>query len=113
MLFWFLSWQSTSIEILIYSIRYQYSDIKDSFWSDRQLIRCVITTIAKIEEYRIVCEKANKITYADKVYLIKAAEKLFFDDDIVDLNDRVNWSTQDKPQMFTDPASINRSLLDN
>lgn len=36
--------------------------------------------IAKIEQYREICIKANKIAYADKVYLIKEAEKLFFDE---------------------------------
>ena len=82
---------------------------------DRDLaISQLDAVIFKIEEYRAICEKANKITYADKVYLIKAAEKLFFDDEIINLeNDIGNWDSKDKPQMFTDRASINRSLLDS
>lgn len=66
--------------------------------------------IAKIEEYRGVCDRANKMTYADKVYLIQKAEELFFDEEIIDRN--LNLNSREKPQMFTDSASINRSLLD-
>ncbi len=35
--------------------------------------------IAKIKQYKEVCQRATQITYADKIYLIKEAEKLFFD----------------------------------
>ena len=66
--------------------------------------------IAKIEEYRGVCDRANKMTYADKVYLIQKAEELFFDEEIIDRN--LHLDSREKPQMFTDSASINRSLLD-
>ena len=66
--------------------------------------------IAKIEQYKDICDRANKITYADKVYLIKEAEKLFFDEDIIERD--FNLDSREYPQMFTDRASIGRSLLD-
>ena len=67
--------------------------------------------INKIEQYREICIKANKITYADKVYLIQEAEKLFFDDEIVTIDIEFNRDSQ--PQMFEDQASIGRYLLDS
>ncbi|MGB5633641.1 MAG: hypothetical protein WBM44_29170 [Waterburya sp.] len=67
--------------------------------------------IAKIEQYREICIKANKIAYADKVYLIKEAEKLFFDEEILTM-DVVEFDSASKPQMFEDQASIGRYLLD-
>ncbi|MEM8673865.1 MAG: hypothetical protein AAGF83_08335 [Cyanobacteria bacterium P01_G01_bin.67] len=42
--------------------------------------------INKIEQYKEICVKANKIAYADKLYLIKEAEKLFFDEEILNLD---------------------------
>lgn len=66
--------------------------------------------IAKIEQYKEICDRANKIIYADKIYLIKEAEKLFFDEEI--LTKDINLNTREYPQMFTDQASIGRSLLD-
>lgn len=67
--------------------------------------------INKIELYKQVCEKAIKITYADKIYLIQEAERLFFQEEIsLEVTETVN--SKDNPQMFTDTASINRSLLD-
>ena len=66
--------------------------------------------IAKIEEYRGICDRANKMTYADKVYLIQKAEELFFDEEIIDRG--FNLDSRENPQMFTDSASIGRSLLD-
>lgn len=66
--------------------------------------------ITKIEQYKEVCERASKINYADKTYLIREAEKLFFDEEL--LNQDLNLDSKESPQMFTDPASIGRSLLD-
>jgi chromosome segregation ATPase len=67
--------------------------------------------IEKIESYKQICEKANKITYADKTYLIKEAENLFFEEDPI--NQEIELiNSRDNPQMFTDSASIGRSLLD-
>ena len=66
--------------------------------------------IAKIEQYREVCLRANKITYADKTYLIKEAERLFFDEEIISQD--IEFDSQEQPQMLTDRASIGRSLLD-
>jgi chromosome segregation ATPase len=68
--------------------------------------------IAKIEQYKEVCDRANRITYADKIYLIQAAEKLFFDEKIINL-DFPYLDEKEYPQMFTDQASTNRSLLNN
>ena len=67
--------------------------------------------INKIEQYREICIKANKITYADKVYLIREAEKLFFDEEIVTID--LKFNSNSKPQMFEDQASIGRYLLDS
>ena len=47
-----------------------------------QAISQLEDVIAKIEQYKEICQKANKISYADKTYLIKEAEKLFFDEEI-------------------------------
>lgn len=68
--------------------------------------------IAKIEQYKEVCDRANKITYADKVYLIQAAEKLFFNEKVINL-DPPDIDEKEYPQMFTDQASTNRYLLNN
>ncbi len=65
--------------------------------------------IIKLEKYKTICEKARESNDENSDYLLREAEKLFFQDEIeieIKLNDR------DSPQMFTDPASINRSLLD-
>ncbi len=67
--------------------------------------------INKIEQYREICIKANKITYADKVYLIQEAEKLFFEDEIVTVD--IEFDRESKPQMFEDQASIGRYLLES
>ncbi|MEL6441167.1 MAG: hypothetical protein AAFQ80_18180 [Cyanobacteria bacterium J06621_8] len=67
--------------------------------------------IDKIEQYREVCIKANKMTYADKVYLIKEAEKLFFEEEILTIDIKLDPDSQ--PQMFEDQASIGRYLLDS
>lgn len=66
--------------------------------------------IAKIEQYQEICQRANKITYADKTYLIKEAERLFFDEEII--SQEIEFDSQQQPQMLTDRASIGRSLLD-
>ncbi|MBE9168173.1 hypothetical protein IQ238_11840 [Pleurocapsales cyanobacterium LEGE 06147] len=65
--------------------------------------------IEKIELYKQICKKANKISYSDKTYLIKEAERLFFEEESVNQESEL-INSRDKPQMFTDPASINRSL---
>ncbi|MGL6342037.1 MAG: hypothetical protein ACRC80_23185 [Waterburya sp.] len=67
--------------------------------------------IAKIEQYKKVCERANKIAYADKVYLIQEAEKIFCYEQIVNLE--FDLDSREYTQMFTDQASINRNLLNN
>ncbi len=67
--------------------------------------------IAKIEQYKKVCQRANQITYADKVYLIKEAEKLFFDEEIITV-DIINFDSKTQSQMLTSQADIGRSLLD-
>ena len=66
--------------------------------------------IAKIEQYREICITANKISYADKEYLIKEAEKLFFEEEIPTVD--VEFNSDSKPQMFEDKRSIVRYLLD-
>jgi uncharacterized phage infection (PIP) family protein YhgE len=68
--------------------------------------------IAKIEQYKEICERANKITYSDKVYLIQEAEKLFFDETIINL-DPPDLDEKEYPQMYTDQASVGRNLLNN
>lgn len=65
--------------------------------------------IEKIEAYKQICEKANKITYADKTYLITEAVRLFFEENVI-IKEKKLINRKDNPQMFTDPASINRSL---
>ena len=67
--------------------------------------------IAKIEAYKITCKKAEQIRYADKTYLIKEAENLLFEEEVLTEGEEV-LDYRNSPQMFTDPASINRSLLD-
>ena len=67
--------------------------------------------IAKIELFKVACEKADKIRYADKYYLIKEAENLLFGEEVLTPTEEI-LDYRDSPQMFTDPASINRSLLD-
>ena len=67
--------------------------------------------INQIEAYKQVCEKFSKVRYADKTALIREAEKLLFDEEVlIELNTTIN--EKDNPQMFTDCASVNRSLLD-
>ncbi|MDJ0588599.1 MAG: hypothetical protein QNJ72_01215 [Pleurocapsa sp. MO_226.B13] len=65
--------------------------------------------IARIDEFKQACDRINQITYANKADLIKEAEKLLFEEEIID--DELNLDEREYPQMFTDPASINRSLL--
>lgn len=66
--------------------------------------------IAKIEQYKKICINANKMSYADKIYLIKKAEELFFDEEI--LNFDIEFDSDSKPQMFEDTRSTGRYLLD-
>lgn len=67
--------------------------------------------IERIEAFKESCEKADKIRYADKYYLIKEAENLLFDEEILSPKEEI-LDYRDSAQMFTDTASINRSLLD-
>jgi chromosome segregation ATPase len=67
--------------------------------------------INKIEQYKKICDRASQIAYADKIYLIKEAERLFFNEEII--NPKLEFDPKSQPQMFTDRASINRNLLDN
>ena len=66
--------------------------------------------INKIEQFKEICDRAHKIAYADKIYLIKEAEKLFFDEEIINLD--ITFDRRYEAQMLTDQASIKRSLLD-
>ena len=66
--------------------------------------------INRIERYREICDRYNQMTFARKADLIKEAERLFFEDPVIETN--VNFDPKDKPQMFTDRASIVRDLLD-
>jgi uncharacterized coiled-coil DUF342 family protein len=67
--------------------------------------------INKIEQYKKICDRASQIAYADKIYLIKEAEQLLFNEEII--NPDFEFDPKSQPQMFTDRASINRNLLDN
>lgn len=67
--------------------------------------------INKIEQYKKICDRASQIAYADKIYLIKEAEQLLFNEEII--NPDLEFDPKSQPQMFTDRASINRNLLDN
>lgn len=67
--------------------------------------------INKIEQYKEICQEANKIAYADKTYLIKEAEKLFFDEEIITLDSDFNPSG--KPQLESGQAALGRYLLDS
>lgn len=67
--------------------------------------------INKIEQYKKICDRASQIAYADKIYLIKEAEQLLFNEEII--NPDFEFDPKSQPQMFTDQASINRNLLDN
>lgn len=66
--------------------------------------------INKIEQYKEICKKADKISYADKIYLIKEAEKLFFDEEII-TTDTEPYHTG-KPQLEPGQAAFGRYLLD-
>lgn len=65
--------------------------------------------IARIDEFKQACDRINQITYANKADLIKKAEELLFEEEIID--DELNLDEREYPQMFSDRASINRSLL--
>lgn len=67
--------------------------------------------ITKIEAYKKVCQNYSKVAYADKFALIKEAENILFDEKILDMVTQT-MDEKDSPQMFTDCASVNRSLLD-
>ncbi len=67
--------------------------------------------IVQIEKYKEVCQNYSKIRYAKKRDLIKEAENLLFGEEVLEaVTETINEI--DNPQMFTDYASINRSLLD-
>jgi len=67
--------------------------------------------ISRIEQYREICDRYNQMTFARKADLIREAEKLFFDEPVID--DSIYFDRGSQPQMFTDRASICRDLLDN
>lgn len=67
--------------------------------------------INRIEQYREICDRLNQMTFARKEDLIKEAERLFFDDPVID--DNIKFDRQSQPQLFEDRASINRYLLDS
>lgn len=67
--------------------------------------------IDKIEQYKKICDRASQISYADKIYLIREAEQLLFNEEII--NPDLEFDPKSQSQMFTDRASINRNLLDN
>ena len=66
--------------------------------------------IERIEQYREICDRYNQMTYARPQDLIREAERLFFEDPVIEMN--VNFDPREQPQMFTDRASIARDLLD-
>ena len=66
--------------------------------------------INKIEQYKEICKKADQISYADKIYLIKEAEKLFFDEKIITVD--VEFDPKEKPQLESGQAALGRYLLD-
>jgi hypothetical protein len=71
--------------------------------------------IGKLEAYQKVCEKVkNQIYERDKslaILLIEEAERLLFEEETTSTIE-VKLDAKESPQMFTDQASINRSLLD-
>ncbi|MGL5808022.1 MAG: hypothetical protein ACRC2R_01945 [Xenococcaceae cyanobacterium] len=71
--------------------------------------------IIKLEAYQKVCEKVkNQISDNDRSLaseLIKKAEKLLFEDETTSQIE-IELDPKHSPQMFTNSASINRSLLD-
>ncbi len=75
---------------------------------DRALSKLDVTS-TNIDEFKEVCYRYNKKTDANKVDLIQEAERLLFDEEIINKN----WEIDpQKNWMFTDQASIGRSLLD-
>lgn len=71
--------------------------------------------IGKLEAYQNICERfKNEISDSDQSIaslLIKEAERLLFEEQTTPAIE-IKLDRQENPQMFTDPASINRSLLD-
>ena len=67
--------------------------------------------ILRIESFQSVCTRFSRITYARKEDIVKEAEKLLFEERIP-AEAATRLDKREQPQMFTDPASINRSLLD-
>jgi hypothetical protein len=71
--------------------------------------------IKKLEAYQNVCERVkNKISDSDKSLanlLIKEAERLLFEEETTSTIE-IKLDYKENPQMFTDQASINRSLLE-
>lgn len=67
--------------------------------------------IEKIELFKVECQKISQIHYADKTHLIKQAERLLFEEDLI-IRETELINNREHPQMFTDTASVNRSLLD-
>lgn len=71
--------------------------------------------IDKLEAYKIICERVkNLIPESDRSltsWLIQKADKLLFEEEITNTIE-IELDCRENPQMFTDRASINRSLLD-
>lgn len=72
-----------------------------------QAISKLDEVIIKLERYKNICDRARENGDRDSDYLLIEAERLFFQSEI-----EIKLDRQDSPQMFTDRASINRSLLD-
>lgn len=83
--------------------------IKAKEQRDRALAELDIL-ISQIEAYKQVCEKFSRIKYANKNDLIRQAETILFGDTVLQ-EAQSSINQKDQPQMFTDPASTNRSLL--
>jgi hypothetical protein len=71
--------------------------------------------IGKLEAYQKICKKVkNQISDNDKsqaTLSIEEAERLLFEEE-TKTTIEIQLDNKESPQMFTDPASINRSLLD-
>lgn len=65
--------------------------------------------ITKLEKYQRICETKRENDTQGSDYLLQEAERLFFREEI---EIEIKLDRRDSPQMFTDRASINRSLLD-
>ncbi|MGL5938962.1 MAG: hypothetical protein ACRC2S_01025 [Waterburya sp.] len=68
----------------------------------------------KREAYQDICQRVKNEISDDELFanlLIREAERLLFEEEEI-LTIEIQINSNDSPQMFTDLASINRSLLD-